>query len=365
MPGPGPGIELLHTDAMNAADSAVPGASVVTVSLDAHGGDHGCQVTVPAASLALARDAGIRIILVGQQPVIESAMAKANLKIGPRLAVRHAADVLPVDAKPNTVLRRGQSSSMWQTLHLLADGQADACISGGSTAALMTLGVKLVGLLPGIQRPALMAHVPCANGQTRLLDLGANVNVSPRQLVQFAVMGSVTAQVSDEIKRPRVGLLNVGHEESKGHDLVRDAHQQLKLLPLNYVGFIEGSDIFSGKVDVAVCDGFAGNLILKSSEGLVRFLADELAGALKSGFSTRIGAVLIKPALRQLMAQLDPSAHNGAPLLGLKSVVFKSHGGADCESMTQAILDAGLEARRGVPDQIEALIRAFQLETEA
>jgi glycerol-3-phosphate acyltransferase PlsX len=356
---------LPRTEAINVAGSAEPGASFATLALDVHGGDHGPRVTVPAAISALAKDPGIKVILVGQQSAIESILTDAKQAASPRLVVHHAPDVLPADAKPTAVLRRGQTSSMWQSLQLLADGKADACISGGSTAALMTLGVKLVGLLPGIQRPALMAHVPCTNGQTGLLDLGANVNVSARQLVQFAVMGSVTAQVADGIDRPRVGLLNVGHEDSKGHELVRDAHQQLKLLPLNYVGFIEGSDIFSGKVDVAVCDGFAGNLILKSSEGLVRFLVAKLNFALNSGFSTRLGGMLVRPALRQLMAQLDPSAHNGAPLLGLKSVVVKSHGGADCESMTQAILEAGREARRRVPEKIEASMRAYQLETEA
>jgi len=350
---------------MNVADSEEPGAAFANLSLDVHGGDHGPEITVPAALSALTKNPGIKIILVGQQSAIESILSNAKQAVGPRLEVHHAPEVLPADAKPTAVLRRGETSSMWQALQLLADGKADACISGGSTAALMTLGVKLVGLLPGIQRPALMAHVPCSNGHTCLLDLGANVNVSARQLVQFAVMGSVTALVADGIDQPRVGLLNVGHEDSKGHELVRDAHQQLKLLPLNYVGFIEGNDIFSGKVDVAVCDGFAGNLILKSSEGLVRFLGAKLNFALQTGFFTRLGGALVKPALRQLMAQLDPSAHNGAPLLGLKNVVVKSHGGANCESMTQAIIEAGREARRRVPEKIEASMRAFKLETEA
>jgi phosphate acyltransferase len=365
VPGTGPVVELIRTEAMTAADHEDSGATFVTLSLDVHGGDYGPEVTVPAAIAALTRDPKINIVLVGQQLAIESAMAKAHCVGTSRLGVYYAADILPADAKPTAVLRRGQSSSMWQALQLLAEGKADACVSGGSTAALMTLGVKLVGSLPGIQRPALMAHVPCANGQTGLLDLGANVNVSARQLVQFAVMGSVTTQVADGIERPRVGLLNVGHEDTKGHELVRDAHQQLKLLPMNYVGFIEGSDIFSGTVDVAVCDGFAGNLVLKSSEGLARFLAAKLERALQSGFTTRLGAMLVRPALRELMAELDPSAHNGAPLLGLRSVVLKSHGGADCESMTQAILEAGREARRCVPQKIEESIRAFKLETDA
>jgi len=247
-------------------------------------------------------------------------------------------------------------------LQAVADGQAGACVSGGSTAALMTLGVKLIGTMAGIQRPALMAHVPDARGYTGMLDLGANLTVSARQLVQFAVMGSVTAQVADGIDNPRVGLLNVGHEDGKGHETVREAHRQLKELGLNYVGFIEGHDIFSGAVDVAVCDGFVGNLILKSSEGLARMLRSELRRALQSDTRSRLGAWLVRPAIGRLLAHLDPSAHNGAPLLGLNGVVVKSHGGADCDAMTRAILEAGREARRKVPERIESSIRGFQLE---
>lgn len=254
---------------------------------------------------------------------------------------------------------------MWQALQIVADGRAGACVSGGGTAALMTLGVKLVGMLAGIQRPALMAHVPHPAGHTGMLDLGANLRVSARQLVQFAVMGSVTAEVADGIERPRVGLLNVGHEDGKGHEVVREAHAELGNLPLNYVGFIEGNDIFSGRVDVAVCDGFAGNLVLKASEGLARMLFAELQRTLRSTAMSRLGALLARPALRRMLAPLDPSEHNGAPLLGLNRVVVKSHGGADTKAMTRAILEAGREARRGVPGKIEASIRAFQLETEA
>lgn len=338
---------------------------MATLSLDAQGGDHGVDVTVAAAVQALQADSRLNIILVGQQDAIAARVKRARFAASSRLSVQHAPDVLSMDAKPATALRRGRGSSMWHALQLVADGEADACVSGGSTAALMTLGVKLVGMLPGIQRPALMAHVPAADGLTGMLDLGANVSVNARQLVQFAVMGSVTAEVADGIVRPRVALLNVGHEDSKGHDVVREAHRQLKDLPLNYIGFIEGHDIFSGKADVAVCDGFAGNLILKSSEGLVRLLLVELNRAFHSGPVSLLGALLVQPALRHRLARLDPAAHNGAPLLGLNGVVLKSHGNADVKAMTQAVLEAGREARRRVPERIEAAIRAFQLESEA
>lgn len=339
-------------------------ASLATISLDAHGGDQGLDVTLPAAIEALQTDPGLSIILCGRQDAIEIASPSVKTRFGDRISVCHATDILPMDAKPAAALRRGRQSSMWLALQAVAEGAAGACVSGGSTAALMTLGVKLIGMLPGIQRPALMAHVPDAKGHTGMLDLGANLTVSAGQLVQFAIMGSVTAQVADGIDQPRIGLLNVGHEDSKGHEVVREAHQQLKRLALNYAGFIEGHEIFSGDVDVAVCDGFVGNLILKSSEGLARMMQLELRRAFDSDSRSRLGAWLAQPALRRMLAHLDPSAHNGAPLLGLNGVVVKSHGSADCGAMTRALLEAGREARRKVPEKIETSIRAFHLEME-
>ena len=339
-------------------------AESTTLAIDAHGGDHGLVVTVPAAVAALKADPRLDVVLVGRESEIGSVLESFTSRTNGRLHVLDAPDVLSMDAKPATVLRRGHDSSMWRALELVTRGEADACVSGGSTAALMTLGVKLVGLLAGIQRPALMGRVPRSGRHTAMLDLGANLQVSARQLTQFAVMGAVTAEVADGIERPRVGLLNVGHEDGKGHEVVREAHTALKSLPLNYIGFIEGNDIFSGAVDVAVCDGFAGNLILKSSEGLARMLVAEFRRALSSTPLSRLGALLAGSAIRRMLAPLDPSEHNGAPLLGLNRVVVKSHGGADCRAMSRAILEAGREARRGVPGKIEASIRAFQLETE-
>lgn len=349
---------------MMAAGQVSIEAACVTLALDVHGGDQGLEVSLPAAAQALRTDAKLHIVLVGQQAAIESAVSRAGMSFGTRLSLRHAPDILAMDARPMAVLRRGNCSSMRLALQLVADGEAGACVSGGSTAALMTLGIKVIGMLPGIQRPALMAHVPVPRGRTGMLDLGANLVVSAHQLVQFAVMGSVTAQLADGIDQPRVGLLNVGHEDGKGHDVVREAHQQLKALPLNYIGFIEGHDIYSGKVDIAVCDGFVGNVMLKSSEGLARLLHNELRQALNCNARSRVGAWLAGPALRRMLAWLDPSAHNGAPLLGLNGVVVKSHGRADSKALTRAILEAGREARRRVPEKIEASIRTFHLETK-
>ncbi len=342
-------------------------STITILALDAHGGDQGLDVSVPAALNALKADEKLRIILVGDESEIERLLAGTALrsvaKFRERISIQAAESVIPMDARTSAILRRGKSSSMWNAFELVAEGKADACISGGSTAAMMVLGVKLIGTLPGIQRPALMGYVPNTKGHTSLLDLGANLNVSVKQLVQFAVMGSVTASLVDGIENPSVGLLNVGHEDSKGHDLVREAHGMLNELPLNYAGFIEGHDIFNGKVDVAVCDGFVGNLIIKSSEGLSRMMLNDLKTTLDESWASRLGALLAGPALRRLLVRTDPSSHNGAPLLGLNGVAIKSHGGADCNGMTRAILEAGREARRQVPKKIEASIHKYHLET--
>jgi len=335
------------------------------LALDAHGGDQGLDVSVPAALGALVRDERLHILLVGQGGALEAALYAHGGAGNDRLECIEAAGILPMDVKPAAVLRRGRDSSLWKAFELVADGAADACVSGGSTAAMMVTGVRVLGLLEGIQRPALMAWVPNTDGYTGLLDLGANLQVSARQLVQFAVMGSVTAELAEGIERPRVGLLNVGHEDGKGNELVREAHAMLAELPLNYRGFIEGHDIFAGSVDVAVCDGFTGNLILKSTEGAARLILRHIRSALKENLRARAGGVLAAPTLRRVVARLDPSAHNGAPLLGLRSVAVKSHGGADLPGMTRAILEAGREARRQVPRTIETSIHNYNLEMSA
>jgi phosphate acyltransferase len=336
-----------------------------TIAIDAHGGDQGLLVSIPSAIQALREDSRIRLLLCGRQGEISKALGKLDVSVSERLEIAHADSSLAMDAKPSAALRTGNDSSMGRAIELLATGKADACVSSGSTAALMTLSVRQLGLLPGIERPAIMAHVPNGSGFTGMLDLGANLQVSPRQLAQFAIMGAVTAEIADGIDHPRVGLLNVGHEDSKGHEGVREASEMLRSLPLNYIGFIEGHDIFSGRVDVAVCDGFTGNLILKSNEGLARMLVSELRRTLNSSVMSRLGAWLAAPALRSMLAQIDPAAHNGAPLLGLNGVVVKSHGGSSVKATTRAILEAGREARRKVPEKIGVSMRMFQMEKEA
>ena len=339
----------------------------VVLALDAHGGDFGPGVTVPAALDILEGQSNLEILLCGISEEIEPVLAK--LKTGfqstscfSRLHLVNATHALSPDARPVAALRRGKGSSLWLALEQVANGKANACVSAGSTAAILALGVKLLGMLPGIERPALMSRVPSATGHTNLLDLGANLHVSAYQLVQFAIMGSVACPVDGLSGEPSVALLNVGHEDSKGDAVVKEAHGMLKELPINYTGFIEGSDIFAGKADVAVCDGFSGNLILKSGEGLARMFFQHIDLATQNGWMAKLGAMLLEKSLQDTLERFEPSKHNGAPLLGLRGVVVKSHGNADRKALGHAIKEAIVEAERQVPRLIESMINDYSIE---
>ena len=339
----------------------------VVLALDAHGGDFGPGVTVPAALDVLASQANLEILLCGIReeiaPVLKKVESERDLKHGlDRLHTIYATHALSSDARPVAALRRGKGSSLWLALEQVANGQASACVSAGSTAAMLALGVKLLGMLPGIERPALMSRVPSASGHTNLLDLGANLHVSANQLVQFAIMGSVACPMDDLSDEPKVALLNVGHEDSKGDGIVKEAHAMLKELPINYTGFIEGYDIFAGKADVAVCDGFSGNLILKSGEGLATMFFQHIKLAQQSGWLAKMGALLLGKSLKSTLERFEPSKHNGAPLLGLRGVVVKSHGNADRTALGHAIKEAIVEAERQVPRLIESMINDYSIE---
>ncbi len=335
----------------------------ITLALDVHGGDFGPAVTVPAALDVLAGHPQVEILLCSMDADLRLLLDQKTQDAGgsgalERLHIINATHALTADARPLEALRRGQGSSLWLALEQVANGAADACVSAGSTAAMLALGGKLLGMLPGIERPALMSRIPSATGHTNLLDLGANLNVSATQLVQFAIMGSV-AGIAEGPEPAKIALLNVGHEDSKGSAVLRAAHNLLNELPLNYTGFIEGHDIFSGTADVAVCDGFSGNLILKSSEGLARMFFRQLELALHSSTRAKAGAALARPALQRRLARFEPSKHNGAPLLGLRGVVVKSHGNASREAMGQAILEALEEAQRRVPRLIALKVQEY------
>jgi glycerol-3-phosphate acyltransferase PlsX len=341
----------------------------VVLALDAHGGDFGPSVTIPAALDILARQSDLEIKLCGIEdellPVLEGHRTDPVFAACfTRLQIIGASHALASDARPVAALRRGKGSSLWLAMEQVASGEASACVSAGSTAAILALGVKLLGLLPGIERPALMSRIPSASGHTRLLDLGANLNVSANQLVQFAIMGSVVCSMDGNPGQPKVALLNVGHEDSKGDAVIKEAHAMLNELPINYTGFIEGHDIFAGKADVAVCDGFSGNLILKSGEGLARMFFEHLEKALQSGLLAKLGGWLSKTSLKNTLGKFEPSRNNGAPLLGLKGVVVKSHGNAGREAMASAILEAMTEAQRQIPQLIESMINEYSIEAE-
>lgn len=342
-------------------------ADTVVLALDAHGGDFGVGVTVPAALDVLARQSNLEILLCGMRkdiaPVISEYKTEDSFRhCFKRLQIIDATHALAADARPVAALRRGKGSSLWLALEQVANGRANACVSAGSTAALLALGVKLLGLLPGIERPALMSRVPSASGHTNLLDLGANLHVSAYQLVQFAIMGSVACPMDGISGEPTVALLNVGHEDNKGDSVVREAHAMLKELPINYTGFIEGYDIFAGKADVAVCDGFSGNLILKSGEGLAAMFFQHIGVAMQTGWLARLGSLLIGKSLKNSLERFEPSKHNGAPLLGLKGVVVKSHGNADRPALVHALREAVVEAERQVPQLIESMINDYSIE---
>ncbi len=323
------------------------------IAVDAMGGDHGPRVTVSAAVDALRRYPGLEILLFGQCSAIELVLARYPQDITQRLICVHADSVVTMDDKPSFALRRRRDSSMYLALEAVAKGDAQACISAGNTGALMAMGRACLQTLPGIDRPAITTAIPTLNGHSYMLDLGANVDCSSEHLLQFAIMGSVMLQAVEQIPHPTVGLLNIGAEEIKGNEQVRLASRLLTEEPgLNYVGFVEGDGVYSGKVDLVVCDGFVGNIALKSSEGLARLISRKLRKSFTRNLYRRALAFLARPILRELQEQLDPSRRNGASLLGLQGIVIKSHGGANRNCFGHAIDQAIREVEMNIPARI-------------
>lgn len=321
-------------------------------------GDRGPSVCVPAAA-ALARERDdLRLILVGAPDRISAELGDRGRGLDGRLEVHAATQVVAMDEHPREALRRKKDSSMRQAVELVKSGRAQACVSAGNTGALMATGHFVLKSLPGIDRPAIMSAIPAIGGHTHMLDLGANASCTPEQLLQFGVMGSVVAGDLNDSERPRVGLLNIGEEDIKGHAMVQAAHRLLGASRLNYVGFVEGDDIFSGEVDVVVTDGFTGNVALKTMEGLARMIAGAVREEFSSGPLRRLMAASAWPALSALRARLDSRRYNGASMVGLSGIVIKSHGGADEFAFRHAILTAAREAVRGVPSQITAKLAA-------
>jgi glycerol-3-phosphate acyltransferase PlsX len=318
------------------------------------GGDFGPRVTVPATLEILRSYPFLTVVLLGDSEQIQRYLSCVSDISVDRYRIHHCSEAIAMDEKPSSVLRNKRDSSMWQALKLVADGEADACVSAGNTGALMAMSLLQLRTLPGISRPAICTKVPTAKGYTYLLDLGANVVCSAEQLYQFGMMASEAVSVIDQCSRPSVGLLNIGIEDIKGRQEILEAAELLKSdADINYVGFVEGDDIFKGVADIVVSDGFSGNIALKASEGVAVMLQGFLKQALSDSLLSRVGAWLARPALKKLQSAVDPAYYNGASLLGLKGVVVKSHGGATNKAFARALDVAVNEARRHVPSLIE------------
>lgn len=330
----------------------------ITIAIDCMGGDHGPSVTVPAVFDFLGRDPDCTAILVGREDSLRPLLAGAA-KFGDRIRVRHASEIVEMHESVATALRTKKDSSMRVAADLVKDGTADAAVSAGNTGALMAVSRFVLKTLPGIDRPAIATILPTARGHSYVLDLGANVDCSAEHLLQFGVMGTLLLSALEHRDRPSVGLLNIGEEELKGNEVVRQAAELFKESDLNFVGNVEGDDIWKGAVDVVVCDGFVGNVVLKSSEGL----AQMIAGGLKEEFSrnilTKMAAIMALPVIRAFKRRFDHRAYNGASLLGLKGIVFKSHGSADAYAFRCAIERAAEAARQRLPEKIATRMAAL------
>lgn len=320
----------------------------ITVAIDVMGGDHGPHVTVPAALKALEQDQELNIILVGLSEAIDAELKARHASTGPRLRIRHASEVVTMDESPQSALKNKKDSSMRVAINLVKSGEANACVSAGNTGALMATARFVLKTLPGIDRPAIAAILPSQRGTTYMLDLGANADCTPEHLVQFAIMGAMLVSCVEHKERPSVGLLNIGSEDIKGNEVVKQAAELLRMSHLNFYGNVEGNDIYKGTTDVVVCDGFVGNVALKTSEGLAQMMSKFLIQEFKRNWFTKLMALAAMPVLKSFKRRLDPRRYNGASFLGLRGIVVKSHGGADDFSFLHAIRAAAEEARSGV-----------------
>jgi glycerol-3-phosphate acyltransferase PlsX len=320
------------------------------IAIDAMGGDRGPSVIVPAALAAAREFPDVRFTLVGREASLAHELGRGAPQ---NLSCLFANDVVEMTDHPREALRRKKDSSMRRAIDLVKAHEANACVSAGNTGALMATAHFVLKMLPGVERPAIVSLIPSRGGHTYMLDLGANASCTPAQLYQFAVMGSVLAtDLQGAHPRPRVGLLNIGEEEIKGNDVVQAAHNLMSAGDINYVGFVEGHDIFSDKVDVVVTDGFTGNVALKAMEGAARLIADAMREEFTRTLARKLGYLAARPSLRALRLRIDPRRYNGATMVGLNGIVIKSHGGADLFGFQRAIEVAVLEARNGVPARI-------------
>jgi len=325
----------------------------ITVAVDCMGGDHGPHVTVPAVLEFQAAHPDVDVVLVGLRDVIDAEMSACRVSPGPRLRVRHASEVIEMDESPASALRAKKDSSIRVAVNLVKTGEAHACVSAGNTGALMAISRFVLKTLPGIDRPAIATVLPNMRGTyTYVLDLGANVDCTPEQLMQFGIMGAMLVAALEHNDRPSVGLLNIGVEDIKGNETVKQAADLLRSSGLNFYGNVEGDDIYKGTTEVVVCDGFVGNVALKASEGVAQMIIAALKEEYKRSFVTKLAALVSLPALSAFRRRMDHRRYNGASLLGLKGIVIKSHGSADAFAFEQALGRAVEEVRNNVPQRI-------------
>ncbi len=337
----------------------------ITVAIDAMGGDHGPHVTIPAALNAIKQDSQLNVILVGLKDVIEAELAAHQAVIGPRLRIHHASEVVAMDESPQSALKNKKDSSMRVAINLVKSGEANACVSAGNTGALMATARFVLKTLPGIDRPAIAGILPTQKGTVHMLDLGANADCTPEHLLQFAIMGAMLVSCVEHKERPSVGLLNIGSEDIKGNEVVKQAGELLRASHLNFYGNIEGNDIYKGTTDVVVCDGFVGNVALKTSEGLAQMVNRFLVQEFKRSWLTKLMALISIPVLKAFKRRLDPRRYNGASFLGLRGIVVKSHGGADSLAFQYAIRAAAEESRSGVLSRITEQLEIEHLKPQA
>ena len=328
-----------------------------TVALDVMGGDHGARAVVPAALRMLKKYPDLRLILVGKEKLIQRFLNKHRVKHPDRLSIQNATEEVEMNELPSQTLRSKKDSSMRVAINLVKEGKAQACVSAGNTGALMATARFVLKMIPGVDRPAIVCSFPTreTGKVTYVLDVGANVDANPEHLNQFAVMGSILTSANEHEDNPKIGLLNVGEEEIKGNEQVKKTNELLiGNKAINYVGYVEGNDIFSGKIDVLICDGFVGNAALKAIEGMARLIGFYAKQAFKRNLLTKMLALLVYPILlRRVVKKIDPKRHNGAILIGLNGIVVKSHGSADAEAFGYAIQEARLKIEQSILDKIK------------
>ena len=341
--------------------------SPYTLAIDAMGGDYGPSVTVPAVLLALQEEPRLHIILVGDLDILQAQLKRAKTRVKPEQLTLHAAtQIVSMDEPPALALRNKKDSSMRVAINLVKEGLAQACVSAGNTGALMATARFVLKTIPGIDRPAISAMLPTMKEQTkvRVLDLGANVDSEVEHLLQFAIMGSVLSAEVDNIKSPRVALLNIGSEEIKGNEQVKKAAELLKNAHINYIGYIEGDEIYQGIADVIVCDGFVGNVALKVTEGVAKLVSHYIKLAFNRNWFSRLSGLMALHVLKGLRNRLDPARYNGARLIGLRGIVIKSHGSASVLAFKNAINEAIFEVEKNIPERIREQVTGLLKESE-